>query len=86
VIGLPFNDWGCLGAISQQIAQMVEERDPVLVELATRYPTTDALAEYLRGLPQRDDLGHAKDGPRVDACEPSQRLRIDPGDPNCVVM
>lgn len=84
MIGLPYNDWGCLEAISRIIVQMVEERDPVLEQLAARYPTTEALVGYFRGLPQRDDLGDPKDGPRVAACNPSQRVRFGADDPNCV--
>ena len=84
MIGLPFNDWGCLGAISEVIQRLVIERDPVLVELADKYPSTEQLIAYLRGLPQRDDLGDPADGPRVDACSPSQRVRFGAPDPNCV--
>jgi hypothetical protein len=84
VIALPFNDGACLGAITEQIARMVEDRDEVLVQLAEQYPSTDALQGWLRTLPQRDDLGHLNDGPKVDVCSPPQRLRIAPGDPNCV--
>jgi hypothetical protein len=84
VIGLPFNDWTCLGAISEVIAQLVADRDPILVELANQHSTADSLIAYLRALPQRDDLGDRKDGPRVDACQPSQRVRFGASDPNCV--
>jgi len=31
MIGLPYNDHQCLGAISQILATMVAERDPVLL-------------------------------------------------------
>jgi hypothetical protein len=86
VIGLPFNDLRCLGSITEVIAELVEHRDPVLVELAEKYPTTDALAGYIRSLPQRDDLGEKDDGPKVDECRPPQRLRIPAENPNCVVM
>ena len=84
MIGLPFNDHQCLGAITQILATMVEERDPVLLELAAQYPTTSALIDYIRSLPQRDDLGDPADGPRVHACTPPQRVRIGALDPNCV--
>jgi hypothetical protein len=84
VIALPFNDWACLGSISQVVDQMVTDRDPLLVELAHKHPTTESLVAYLRSLPQRDDLGDPSDGPRVDACTPSQRVRIGAPDPNCV--
>jgi hypothetical protein len=45
MIGLPYNDYECLGAISQILATLVEERDPVLLELAAKYPTTERLIE-----------------------------------------
>lgn len=84
MIGLPLNDGQCLGTITEMIAGLVAERDPVIVELAAKHPTTEALAEWIRTLPQRDDTGDQEDGPRVDACEPSQRLRIPADNPNCV--
>lgn len=84
MIGLPFNDHQCLGAITQILAALVAERDPALVELATQYPTTAALIHYIRSLPQRDDLGDPDDGPKVHACAPPQRVRIGAPDPNCV--
>jgi hypothetical protein len=84
MIGLPYNDHQCLGAISQILATMVDEHDPVLLELAAQYPTTRELVDYIRSLPQRDDLGEPADGPRVHACSPPQRVRIGADDPNCV--
>jgi len=85
VIGLPFNDHGCLGAITEHVAGLVAARDPALVALAERYPTTDLLAAYIRTVPHRDDLGDESDGPRVHACKPSQRLRLPVvEDGNCV--
>ena len=84
MIGLPFNDHQCLGTITQILATMVDERDPVLLELAAQYPTTRELIAYIRSLPQRDDLGDPADGPRVHACLPPQRVRIGAPDPNCV--
>jgi hypothetical protein len=84
MIGLPYNDYQCLGTISQLLATMVDERDPVLLELAGQYPTTRHLIDYIRSLPQRDDLGDPADGPRVHACSPPQRVRLGVDDPNCV--
>jgi len=84
MIGLPMNDRGCLYAISEVVQQLVDARDPVLVELAEQYPTTQLLIAYIRSLPQRDDHGARSDGPRVRACMPSQRLRFGAEDPNCV--
>jgi hypothetical protein len=86
MIGVPFdnNDLDCLGAISEVMVDLVERRDPLLAELAQQYPTTEALAAWIRSLPQRDDYGTPGDGPKVEACEPVQRLRIPAPDPNCV--
>src|SRR5206468_4130270 len=57
---------------------------PVITEIAEKHPTTASLAAWIRTLPQRDDDGDDKDGPKVEACEPPQRLRIPAPDPNCV--
>lgn len=84
MIGLPFNDLRCLGSITEVVAELVTNRDEVIAELAEKYPTTDALAGYIRTLPQRDDLGDEHDGPKVDDCRPPQRLRLPAPDPNCV--
>ena len=84
MIALPFNDQTCLGSITEVIAELVEHEDPVLAEIASKHKTTGSLAAWIRSLPQRDDDGAAKDGPKVEACEPPQRLRIPAGDPNCV--
>lgn len=84
MIAIPFNDLRCLGSITEVVAEMVKNHDPVIVEIAAKYPDTESLAAWIRTLPQRDDDGEAKDGPKVDACEPPQRLRIPAPDPNCV--
>jgi hypothetical protein len=85
MIGLPFgtNDTTCLTAASQQVLDLVERRDPLLVEYAERFRTTQELADHIRALPQRDDEGAPEDGPKLEACEPVQRLRIPAPDPNC---
>lgn len=86
MIGVPFdnNDLTCLGSISEVVVDLVEAGDPLLVEIAQKYPTTAALAAWIRSLPQRDDFGTPGDGPKVEACQPVQRLRIPAPDPNCV--
>jgi hypothetical protein len=84
VISLPFNDHKCLGSITEVVAELVETQDPVIVELAQQHQTLEGLANYIRGLPQRDDEGIATDGPKIATCEPPQRLRIPAEDPNCV--
>lgn len=84
MIGLPLNDHRCLGEIAEQLVELVKDKDEALVASAAQFANTAALASFIRGLPQRDDLGDSDDGPRVAACEPSQRLRIPAEDPNCV--
>jgi len=92
MIGTPFNDVPCLGAISEIGATMVAEQNPVLLELARQHPTIPKLIDYLRSLPQRDDVADPEDGPRVHECIPDQRVRIaeelfdseEGPDPNCV--
>jgi hypothetical protein len=84
MIGLPFNDQPCLGPITQIVATMVDESDPTLLELAARHSTRNQVVDYIRSLPQRDDLGDPADGPRVHACSPPQRLEIPSDAPNCV--
>ena len=84
MIGLPFNDLRCLGSITEVIAELVKTQDPVIVDIASKHPTTESLAAWIRTLPQRDDDGETKDGPKVEACDPPQRLRIPAPDPNCV--
>jgi hypothetical protein len=84
VIALPFNDLQCLGSITEVVAELVANQDPVIVELAKKHATTESLVDWIRSLPQRDDEGDKTDGPRLEACEPSQRLRIPAHDMNCV--
>jgi hypothetical protein len=84
VIGLPFNDYKCLGSITELVAEVVATRDPVIAELASKHATTKGLINYIRGLPQRDDDGEKEDGPKVEECSPPQRLRLPATDPNCV--
>lgn len=83
MIGLPLNDYACLGPATELVAELVRTRDPVLVAKARELGTTAAIAPYIRSKPQRDDTGDPADGPRVSECEPSQRLRIPADDPNC---
>jgi hypothetical protein len=84
VIATPENDHACLDAITEEIAGRLRDRDPAIVAIAEAHPTTAALAQWLRSLPQRDDHGTPHDGPKVDACDPPQRLRLPAADPNCV--
>lgn len=86
MIGLPFNDLRCLGSITEVIAELVNNRDEVIVELAKQHATLEGLQSWIRSLPQRDDEGDKDDGPKVEECKPPQRLRIPAEDPNCVVM
>jgi hypothetical protein len=84
VIGLPFNDLRCLGSITEVIAELVKNEDPLIAEIARKHPTTASLVAWIRTLPQRDDDGDPTDGPKVEACDPAQRLRIPAENPNCV--
>lgn len=84
MIGIPVNDHACLGAITEVVAQLVEDGDEQLVEIAAQHPTTDSLQGWFRSLPQRDDLGAPDDVPKVEGCNPPQRLRFGASDPNCV--
>ncbi len=84
MIGLPFNDLRCLGSITEVIAELVANRDDVILEIASKHTTTASLAEWIRSLPQRDDNGAEGDDPKVEACSPPQRLQIPSDSPNCV--
>jgi hypothetical protein len=84
VIALPFNDLKCLGSITEVVAELVTNHDPVIDEIAKKHTTTSSLADWIRTLPQRDDEGEDNDGPKVEACKPPQRLRLPAEDPNCV--
>lgn len=83
MIGKPHNDHECLGAVTDEVIQRVEARDPALATLAEQFDNTDDLAAWFRALPQRDDEGAPCDGPKVTACRPPQRLRFGAPDPNC---
>ena len=84
MIGLPFNDTRCLGAITEIAAGMVATRDEVLVELAAKHPSVESLTTWIRSLPQLDDDGSAHPDEQVRTCRPAQRLRLPAEDPNCV--
>lgn len=86
MIGVPFedNDLWCLGHITERIARLVRERPQWLVEMAARFQNTEEAAAWIRSLPQRDDEGLPGDGPKVEACEPWQRLQVPSDAPNCV--
>jgi hypothetical protein len=84
VIGVPFNDQGCLAGITEIVAELVEHHDQAIVDIAAEHSTTESLATWIRSLPQRDDDGAKYDGPKVETCKPPQRLRIPAPDPNCV--
>jgi hypothetical protein len=84
MIAEPLNDRDCLDAITSVLAELVTTNDPTVETVAKLHPTKRSLVAWLRALPQRDDEGRPEDGPKVDACDPPQRLRIAPPDPNCV--
>lgn len=84
MIADPINDRKCLLKITDIGRSLVAERDPAIVELASRFRTTAELIAWIRSQPQRDDNGDPSDGPKVAACTPPQRLRFAAGDMNCV--
>lgn len=81
MLAAPLNDVDCLTRLTAVAKEGLARPD--LRALAARFPTTDALAAWIRALPQRDDTGDDTDGPRV-ACDVSQRARLLADDPNCV--
>lgn len=82
MIADPLNDHACLGRLTDMVRDLVQKRDPAFVDLAEKVGTPEGLILYLRSLPQRDDEGDPNDGPRTDACTPSQRVRLSPIPPN----
>lgn len=84
MIGLPLNDHDCLAQVGEVVSELVRQRDSSILALAQRYPSLAAVTSWIRSLPQRDDNGVLVDGPKVDGCDPPQRLRIPAPDPNCV--
>lgn len=84
MIAEPHNDFECLQAITEEVIDRIESDDPMLIAIAEEHGTPEAIAQWIRSLPQRDDTGLEDDGPRVGACHPPQRLRMPADDPNCV--
>lgn len=76
----PLNDAECLGKLIDKARSFATTARAQ--ELAQECQTPEGVAELLRQLRQRDDLGDPDDGPRI-ACEVSQRLRLPTLDPNC---
>lgn len=83
MIGEPYNDHECLGALTQEAFELVDARNPALVAFAKTFADTAALRAWFRSLPQRDDDGDPTDGPKIVACRPAQRLGFLPEKPNC---
>ena len=84
MIASPYNDPECLGAITDRVAEQLRQGDQSLLEIAQRHSSPASLAAWIRSLPQRDDTGDLRDGPKVASCTPLQRLRVPAADPNCV--
>ena len=84
MIGVPYNDYQCLGTITELVADLARNGNDTFEAIAAEHPTTESLVAWIRSLPQRDDLGAASDGPKVRECAPPQRLRLPAPDPNCV--
>lgn len=81
VIGEPYNDRACLGAITAHARERVGSAE--VQAIARRFATPADLAAWIRTLPQKNDDGDPGDGPKV-ACDVPQRLRIPTTNPNCV--
>ena len=81
MIGEPYNDRACLGAITEHARERVTSAD--VQAIAARFATAAELAAWIRTLPQKNDDGDPLDGPKI-ACDVPQRLRIPTTDPNCV--
>lgn len=81
MIVAPLNDVECLSELSH-VADEGTRRASVS-EIAARFATPAELARWIRSLPQRNDGGDPRDGPRI-ACDVSQRARVPAKDPNCV--
>jgi hypothetical protein len=79
----PANDRTCLGPVTEFMRRMLAERAPELAALAAQFPTTHAVARWIRSKPQLDDNGDPDEGPKVFACRPPQRLRVFWEQPNC---
>ncbi len=84
MIVAPVNDRVCLGSITEVVRDLVQHRDHTVGEIASRFHTTGELASWIRSLPQRDDNGVPAELPKVEACDPPQRLDLFSGQPNCV--
>jgi hypothetical protein len=78
----PINDHSCLLPTSHYAVAQLSRAD--LRELAKRFPTTHALAAWIRSLPQLDDTGPkpGESAPRI-ACDVPQRARVPTSTPNC---
>lgn len=87
MIGEPYNDRACLGAITEHARERATSAD--VQAIAARFATAAELAAWIRTLPQKNDDGDPLDGPKV-ACDVPQRLRspmaamASQWDPNCV--
>lgn len=75
----PWNDRDCLRALHRQAQEVA--RSQAMQAFAGQVSGLDALVPYLRGLPQREDLG--AEMPRLACGEVTQRIRVMPPDPNC---
>lgn len=79
----PLNDQECLGAATQLARELVTNKDSTALALAEHYGSLGALIDGIRARPQKDDTGDPADGPKLKSCDPAQRLRFAPDEPNC---
>ena len=77
----PKNDPECLNKVhdaARAFAATEQARN-----MASHLTNLEDVAEYIRALEHRDDLGDPNDGPRIQ-CDVPQRLRLPAFDPNCL--
>lgn len=74
----------CLGAITEEIAGWVRDRDPEVVAAAQRHGSLQSLIDDIRSRSHHPDNGDPSEGPKVTTCHPVQRLRKNPDEGNCV--
>ena len=82
MIANPINDHTCLDRVTSVAEKGIDS--PKVRALAERFDSTKELASWIRTLPQTNDTGKRADGPRVKCDSVTQRVRLLPGDPNCV--
>jgi len=82
MIADPLNDHQCLAAITDAARAKVSAAE--IGEIASRFESVAQLVAWIRSLPHQPDTADPVDGPKIEACDVPQRLRLPTGTPNCV--